>query len=113
MVWGTLFPFNPLPPTLLALMAKFKNAAEVRALVRNQLIVGAEVVFAFVLARYPTLNLELIANGLPLREDGEPVDLNQYYPLVRNPATIVVDKLDRDTEADLLARAEQRARGSD
>ena len=35
MVWGTLFPLNPLPPTLLALMAKFKDAAEVRTLVRN------------------------------------------------------------------------------
>jgi hypothetical protein len=35
MVWGTMFLLNPTPPTLLALMAKFKDASEVRTLVRN------------------------------------------------------------------------------
>ena len=41
-------------------------------------------------ARYPTLDLELIAKA--------PVDLKQYYPLVRRPAAIVVDMLERGTE---------------
>jgi hypothetical protein len=57
-------------------------------------------------ARYPTLNLELISNGPPIGEYGEPIDLNQFYPLVRNPAAVVVDKLNKSTEATLLAQSE-------
>ena len=101
MVWGTLFPLNPLPPTLLGLLKKFKDAAEVRTLVRNQLLARAEVAFAFVQARYPTLDLELIAKAS--------VDLHPYYPIVKSPAAIVIDRLERGTEADLQARAERRA----
>jgi hypothetical protein len=66
MVWGTMFPVNPLPPMLLALMAKFKDSAEVRTLVRNQLLAGAEVMFAFVQARYLTLDLELSKASIDL-----------------------------------------------
>jgi hypothetical protein len=101
-----MFPMNPLPPTLLALLMKFKSGAQVRDLVWKQQLAGAKVVFAFVQARYPTLNLELISNGPPIGEYGEPIDLNQFYPLVRNPAAIVVDKLDKSTEATLLTQAE-------
>jgi hypothetical protein len=54
----------------------------------------------------------LIANGPLLGDNGEPADLAQYYPLIRNPAMIVVDKLEKSTKAALLARAEQGARGS-
>jgi hypothetical protein len=107
MVWGTLFPLNPQPPTLLALMNKFKNAGKVQTLVRNQLASEAEIVFAFVQARYPKLDLMLIASGPPLGYNGEPADLEQYYPLVRILIVIVIDKLDKSTEAALLARAEQ------
>ena len=102
MVYSTMFLLNPQPETLLALMAKFKNPAEVRLLVRSQLIAGAETAFGFVQARYPTLNLLLIAN--------ENLDnLAQYYPLVREPALIVVDKLERSTKTTLSAQAEQEA----
>ena len=65
MVYRTMFPLNPQPETLLALMSKFRNPAEVRLLVRNQLLAGAETAFGFVQARYPTLNLSLIANANP------------------------------------------------
>ena len=102
MVYGTMLPLNPQPETLLALMAKFRTPAEVRLLVRNQLIAEAETAFGFVQAWYPTLNLLLIANE-------SPENLAQYYPLVREPALIVIDKLERSTEAALQARAEQVA----
>ena len=45
-VYRTMFPLNPQPETLLALMAKFKTPAEVRLLVRNQLIAGARLLSA-------------------------------------------------------------------
>ncbi|KAM0926342.1 hypothetical protein ACQ4PT_003453 [Festuca glaucescens] len=113
MVWGTLFPLNLMPSTLLALINKFKTAAEVRTLVRNQLTAGAEITFSFVQARYSTLDLMLIANGPPLGDNGEPVDLEHYYPFVRRPAMIVINKLEKSTKVALQARAEQGARGSD
>ena len=94
MVYSTMFPLNPQPETLLALMAKFKNPSEVRLLVRSQLIAGAETAFGFVQSRYPTLDLLLIANA-------NPENLAQYYPLVREPALIIVDKLERSTTAAL------------
>jgi hypothetical protein len=33
MIWRTMFPLDPAPSTLLTLMARFRNAARVRALV--------------------------------------------------------------------------------
>ena len=40
MVYMTMFPLNPQPESLPALLSKFKNPAKVRLLVRNQLLVG-------------------------------------------------------------------------
>ena len=104
MVYQTMFPLNPQPETLLALMMKFKTPADVRLLVRNQLVAGAETAFSFVQARYPTLDLSLIANA-------NPMNLAPYYPLVRGPASTIIDKLERSTEAALLAQAGQGAEG--
>ena len=104
MVYKTMFPLNPQPETLLALMSKFRNPAEVRVLVHNQIVAGAETAFGFVQARYPTLDLSLIANA-------NPTNLAQYYPLVRGPALIVIDKLENSTDAALLAQTGQESKG--
>jgi hypothetical protein len=88
-VWQTRFPLNHVPSTLLA---KFRNAASVRTLVRNQLLAGAELAFAFILARYSMLDLELIAK--------ENVEQHKYYPIARGPASIIVARLEAGTEAD-------------
>ena len=92
-----MFPLNSQPESLLVLMAKFKNPAEVRRLVRNQLTAGAEVAFGSVQAYYLTLDLRLIAAA-------NPTNLMQYYPLVKGPSWTGVDKLEVNTEAELLAR---------
>ena len=102
MVYRTMFPLNPQPATLPALLSKFKSPAEVWLLVRNQLLAGAETAFGFMQSRYPTLNLLLIANE-------NPENLAQYYPLVREPALIIIDKLERSTEVALQVRAGQVA----
>jgi hypothetical protein len=104
MVWQTMFPLDLVHSTLLGLMAKFRNAASVRTLVRNQLLARAELAFAFVLAHYPTLDLELIAKA--------DVELHQYYHVVRRPASIIIARLEAGTEADLQARPNQGAGGS-
>jgi hypothetical protein len=91
MIWKTMFPLNPTPPTLLALMSNFRNAARVRALVRSQLLAGAKIAFAFVLARHPSLNLEVIAKA--------DADVNQYFSVIRHSASIIVDRLEVSSEA--------------
>jgi len=102
-----MFPLNPQPPNLLALLNKFRNAEEIRVLVWNQLVAGAKVAFAFIQAYYPTLNLMLIASGPPAREGEAPIDMAQYYPLVRDPAVMVIDNLEHNTEVELVVRAGQ------
>jgi hypothetical protein len=104
MIWRTMFPFDPAASTLLALMAKLRNATSVRDLVLSQLLARSEVAFAFVQAQYPSLDLELIAKA--------DAYLCPYYPVVSHPASIVIDRLEVSSEADLQARANRRAGGS-
>jgi hypothetical protein len=77
-----MFPLDLVPSTLLTLMAKFRNVARVRVLVRSQLLVRAETTFAFVQAQYPSLDLELISKA--------DADVCPYYPFVRHPASIAL-----------------------
>ena len=101
MVWKTMFSLDPAPPTLLALMTRFKNLARIQALIRKELLAGAELAFAFVLARYPTLDLELIAKA--------DVKLDQYYPVARHPAYIIVSRMEAGTERTLRTQTDQGA----
>ena len=100
MVYRTMFPLNPQPATLPALLSKFKNLAKVRLLVRNQLITGAETAFGFVQARYPTLDLLPIASA-------NVANMAQFHHLVEGSAEAVIRNLERSAEAALLARAGQ------
>jgi hypothetical protein len=99
MVWKTMFPLDPAPSTLLALMTRFKNPVRVQALIRKELLARAELAFAFVLARYPTLDLELIAKAN--------VELQQYYPIARHPASIIFARMEAGTKANLWTRTDQ------
>jgi hypothetical protein len=56
MVWKTMFPLDPPPSTLSALMNRFKNPSRIQALVCKELLAGAELAFASVLAYYPILD---------------------------------------------------------
>ncbi|KAM0856774.1 hypothetical protein ACQ4PT_048851 [Festuca glaucescens] len=97
MIWKAMFPLDPVLPTLLALMSNFRNAERVRALVRSQLLAGAETALAFVLSQHPLLNLEAIA-----KSDG---NVSQYFPAVRDPASIVVARLEISSEANYAVEA--------
>jgi hypothetical protein len=74
-------------------MDKFRNPIRVAALIRKELLAEAELALAFVLARDPTLDIELIAKA--------DVELHQYYLVVRRPASIMVARMEAGTEADL------------
>ena len=54
MVYKAMFPLNPQPKTLLALMAKFANPGAVKELVRKQFIAGAQLALAVVQAAHPS-----------------------------------------------------------
>ena len=107
MVWDTMFPLNPKPQGLLALLKEFKNSAAVQGLVRSQLIAGAKVTLAFALARYPKIDLMKIADGPARGPNGNPMDLEFHYSLAHDPARIVIDKVEGETESILLSRAEE------
>ena len=87
MVYRTMFPLNPQPNSLPQLMEKFKDPAEVRKLMRNQLIAGAEVVFAFVHDADPTLDLTLIVT----RDGINPQRLARF---VTDAALIAIQRLE-------------------
>ena len=95
-----LEPSSSGPSRVFALLAKFKDPAEVRLLVRNQLLARAEVAFGFVQAYYSTLDLRLIAAD-------NSNNLLQCYSLITDPAAAVVDKLEKNTETELLAQIQQ------
>jgi len=103
MVNKTMFPLNPQPKTLLALMAKFANPGAVKELVRKQFIAGAQLARAVVQAAHPYLNMDLIAQT-------NPSNLVDYYPLIEDPAMMIVDKMEASTDAELRARVEQERR---
>ena len=88
MVYQTMFPLNPQPNTLPQLFEKFKNPAEVRKLVRNQLIADAEIALAFVHDAEPTLDLTLIVT-----RDG--VDLQMLAQFVTDAALIAIQRLEQ------------------
>jgi hypothetical protein len=93
MIWKAMFPLNGVPPTLLALMSNFRNGKRVRTLVRSYLLAVAKSAFPFVLSQHPSLlDLEAIAQA-----DG---NISQYFLAVRTPASIVVARLEANTEAD-------------
>jgi hypothetical protein len=60
-------------------------------LVRSQLLAGAEIAFAFMLSQHPSLDLEAIAKA--------DADVSQYFPVVRDPASILVARLEISSEA--------------
>jgi hypothetical protein len=67
--------------------------------VRKELLAGAELALASVLACHPTMDLESIANAN--------VRLDQYYPIARHPAHIIISRMEAGTERDLKNQEDQ------
>ncbi|KAK1698549.1 hypothetical protein QYE76_015246 [Lolium multiflorum] len=82
MVWSTLFPLDQAPETLSALFTRFKSPERIRQLVRKELLAGAELAFASILACHPSLDLGAVANTER--------SLGQYYDAARGPAYTIV-----------------------
>ena len=99
MVYRTMFPLNPQPNSLPQLFEKFKDAAEVRTLVRNQMIAGAEAALIIVHDADPTMDLTLIVT----RDGVNPAEAQRY---VTDAAAIAVQRLEEGTDAHLQSNEE-------
>ena len=86
LVYKALFPLDPQPHGLGALMARFRNGKAAQSFIRTQLVSGATYALAFVHRRHPYIvlrGIEEVAN----REDGEPtprtptIALSKMWPL--------------------------------
>ena len=51
-------------------------------------------------AAHPALNMELIAQT-------NPTNLLAYYPLIEDPAIMMINKMEASTDAELKARVER------
>jgi hypothetical protein len=80
-------------------MTRFKNPVRIQALIRKELLAGVELAFAFVLDRYPTLDLESISKAN--------IELDQYYPVAGHPAYIIVSRMEAGTESSLWSQTDQ------
>jgi hypothetical protein len=67
--------------------------------VRKELLAGAELALASVLACHPTLDLEAIANTNKR--------LDQYYDIARNPTHVIISRMETGIERDLKVREDQ------
>ena len=102
MVYRTMFPLNPQPNTLAQLFEKFKNPAEVRRLVRSQLVAGAEIALAFVHDADPSLDLTLIVT-----RDG--VDAAEAQKYVSDTAVIAVQRLEEGERMQLQSNRREQS----
>ncbi|KAK1612138.1 hypothetical protein QYE76_035811 [Lolium multiflorum] len=102
MVWNTLFPLDQAPETLSGLFTRFKSPERIRQLVRKELLAGAELAFASILACHPSLDLRAVANTER--------DLGQYYDVARGPAYTVVSRMESCLEKELKAHWDRGTR---
>ena len=102
MVWHTLFPLDQAPETLSGLFTRFKSPERIRLLVRKELLAGAELAFASILACHPTLDLGTVANTER--------DLSQYYDVARGPAHTIVSRMESCLEKELKAHWDRGSR---
>ena len=62
-----MFPLNPFPVGLSALLDRFNYGKDVSGFVRAQIVAGAELAFAFVRSHYPKVDFAAVVNGPLIR----------------------------------------------
>ena len=97
LVYKALFPMDPQPQGLSALLARFRNGEAAQEFVRSQLVSGAVYALAFVRRRHPYMVLTRIEN-VPPRQDGQPTLMDPHYQAIQDVAVRLINKLERDTE---------------
>ena len=103
LIYESMFPLNPVPVGLVALMQLFSYGAAIKGFVPAQLIAGAEMALALVRVHRPDVNLDIVMSGFP--PGPAHVQMQGHYDAVKRPAARVVHLLEKESE---LQRANLR-----
>lgn len=106
MVYGTMFPLNPAPEGLEALMHKFRSSEAIQDLVREQMVGGARVALAFVRVHHPQIDLEVVGKGLPPPPGDGRVEMDPHYAVALGPAENIIKLV--ETETNSILRQQRR-----
>ena len=90
MVYDELFPLDPAPEGIVALLNKLRNRKAVHEFVRMQLVAGAKVALAFVRIHYPPIDLQPVGRGPPAPLDGRMVEMRTHYAVAAAPAENII-----------------------
>ena len=97
----TLFPLNPSPPGLSALLRSFQHREQIQDIVRVHLAVDARDALALVHSHLPEADLPAIARGPP---DEGIVGMRPYYSVADNPAEVIANWVRLKSDRELQSR---------
>lgn len=96
MIYETMFPLNPAPVGLVALMQLFSYGKEIKSFVRAQFIAGVEMALALVRVHRADVDLERVTAGFPPGDAR--VQMQGHYDAVQIPAARVVHLLEKESK---------------
>ena len=87
-----MFPLNPLPVGLVALLESFRYGKDISGLVRSQIVAGAELALTFVRSHYPKVDFAKVATGPPVGKR-QITMMQVHYNAIREFAHKIADLL--------------------
>ena len=79
LIYNVMFPRNPQPQGLAALMKAFMHGEAIHKFVRVQLVAGAKVALSWVRVHHPRINLDNISQSLPSPPGGGLIPMAPHY----------------------------------
>lgn len=96
-LYDSMFPLNPLPVGLAALLEKFNYGKDIKNFVRAQLVAGAEVALAFVRSHHPNVDFAAVAKGPPPGRRKRTF-MQGHYDAVESSANEIADLLVKESD---------------
>ena len=93
----SMFPLNPLPVGLAALLEKFNYGKDIKGFVHAQIVAGAELALAFVRSHHPNVNFVAVAKGPPPGRR-KVTFMQGHYEAVGRLAHAIADLLIKESE---------------
>lgn len=87
-----MFPLNPLPVGLVALLESFRYGKDISGFVRAQIVAGAELALAFVRSHYKKTDFAKVATGPPVGKR-QVTMMQTHYDAVGDAANKIADLL--------------------
>ena len=90
LIYNAMFPRNPQPLGLAALMKAFMNGEAIHKFIKVQLVAGAKVALSWVRVHHPRINLDNISQSLPAPLGGGLIPMAPHYAAAREPARRII-----------------------